>query len=82
MGLLFIIATGPCHNIHSHVRVPRDSLAHFIVSDLRLPQPRGPGPRIYTPQEHGSPVIPPGTGSLFVASYDSKALSHPQSSLI
>jgi hypothetical protein len=26
---------------------------------LRLPQPGGPGPRIYIPQEQGSPVIPP-----------------------
>jgi hypothetical protein len=29
---------------------------------LRLPQPGGPGPRIYIPQEQGGPVIPPGTG--------------------
>jgi hypothetical protein len=32
---------------------------------LRLPQPGGPGPHIYIPQEHGGPVIPPGTGSPF-----------------
>jgi hypothetical protein len=29
---------------------------------LRLPQPGGPGSRIYIPQEQGGPVIPPGTG--------------------
>jgi hypothetical protein len=39
---------------------------------LRLPQPGGPGPRIYIPQEHCCPVIPPGTGFPFVASYDSQ----------
>jgi hypothetical protein len=36
--------------------------------DSRLSQPGGPGPRIYIPQEQGGPVIPPGTGFLFVAS--------------
>jgi hypothetical protein len=35
---------------------------HFTVSDLRLPQPGGPGPCIYIPQEQGGLVIPPGTG--------------------
>jgi hypothetical protein len=39
-----------------------------------LPQPGGPGPRIYIPQEQGDPVIPPGTGFPFVASYDSQGL--------
>jgi hypothetical protein len=29
---------------------------------LRLPQPGGPSPRIYIPQEQGGPDIPPGTG--------------------
>jgi hypothetical protein len=28
---------------------------------LRLPQPGGPGPRTYIPQEQGGPDIPPGT---------------------
>jgi hypothetical protein len=36
---------------------------HILLSQfLRLPQPGGPGPRIYIPQEQGGPVIPPGTG--------------------
>jgi hypothetical protein len=35
---------------------------HILLSPLRLPQPGGPGPRIYFPQEQGGPVIPPGTG--------------------
>jgi hypothetical protein len=29
---------------------------------LRLPQPRGPEPRVYILQEQGGPVLPPGTG--------------------
>jgi hypothetical protein len=35
---------------------------HTLLSHLRLPQPGGPGSRIYIPQEQGSPVIPTGTG--------------------
>jgi hypothetical protein len=35
---------------------------HTLLSHLRLPQPGGPGSRIYIPQEHGGPVIPPGIG--------------------
>jgi hypothetical protein len=35
------------------------------MSDSRLPQPGGPGPRIDIPQEQGDPVIPPGTGFPF-----------------
>jgi hypothetical protein len=35
---------------------------HFTVSDLTLPQPGGPGPCIYIPQEQAGPVITPGTG--------------------
>jgi hypothetical protein len=37
---------------------------HTLLSHLRLPQPGGPGSRIYIPQEHGGPVIPPGIGFL------------------
>jgi hypothetical protein len=39
--------------------------SHFISSDSRLPQPGGPDPRIYFPQEQGGPIIPPGTGFPF-----------------
>jgi hypothetical protein len=46
----------------TQVRVPRDSWPHFTISDSGLSQPVGPGPRIYIPQEQGSPFIPPGTG--------------------
>jgi hypothetical protein len=62
MGLSFTIAPGLRHRSHSQVRVPRDSRPYFTVSDSRLPQSGGPGPRIYIPQEQDGPVIPPGTG--------------------
>jgi hypothetical protein len=65
MGLPFTIAAGPRQRYHSWVRVPRDSWSYFTVSGSRLPQPREPGPCIYIPQEHGGPVIPPGTGFPF-----------------
>jgi hypothetical protein len=40
---------------------------YILLSHLRLPQPGGPGPRIYIPQEQGGPVIPPGTGFCFLS---------------
>jgi hypothetical protein len=60
MGLPFTIAAGPCQSSHSRVRVPGDSWSYFTVSDSRLPQPGGPGPRIFIPKEQGGPVLPPG----------------------
>jgi hypothetical protein len=43
------------------------------LSQIRdSPKPGRPGPLIYFPQEQGDPVIPPGTGFLFVVSYDSQ----------
>jgi hypothetical protein len=38
---------------------------HILLSHLRLPQPGGPDPLIYIPQEQGGLVIPPGTGFPF-----------------
>jgi hypothetical protein len=38
---------------------------HILLSHLRLPQPGGPGPRIYIPQEQRGPVIPTDTGFPF-----------------
>jgi hypothetical protein len=64
-GLPFTIAAGSRQRSRPWVRVPRDSWLYFAVSDSRLPQPGGPGPRIYIPQEQGGPVIPPGTGFPF-----------------
>jgi hypothetical protein len=42
---------------HSQVRVLWGTWPHFTVLYLRLPQPAGPGPCIYIPQEQGGPVI-------------------------
>jgi hypothetical protein len=64
-GLLFTIAAGPRQRSHFQVRVPRDSWSYFTVSDPRLPQPGGPGPRMYITHEQDGPVIPPGTGFPF-----------------
>jgi hypothetical protein len=65
MGLPFTIAAGPRQRSHFWVRVSRDSWPYFTVSDSRLPQPGGPGPRTYNHQEQGGPVIPAGTGFPF-----------------
>jgi hypothetical protein len=35
---------------------------HTLLSHLWIPQPDGPGSRIYIPQEQGGPVIPPSIG--------------------
>jgi hypothetical protein len=40
----------------------RRTYGHILLSHLRLPQPGGPGPCIYIPQEQGGRVIPPSTG--------------------
>jgi hypothetical protein len=64
-SLSFTIAAGPRQRGHSQVRVPRYSRPYFTVSDSRLPQPGGPGPRMYIPQEKGGPVITPGIGFPF-----------------
>jgi hypothetical protein len=63
-GLSFT-AAGPRQRSHSWVRVPQDPWPYFTLSDSRLPQPGGPGPRIYIPQEQGGSVITPGTGFHF-----------------
>jgi hypothetical protein len=56
-GLSFTVAADSRQRSHSHFRVPRVSWPHFTVSHSRLPQPGGPGPLIYIPQEKGDPVI-------------------------
>jgi hypothetical protein len=60
-NLLVQLLLGLCQNSHSRVEVPQNSRP-ILPSHLRLPQPGGPGPRIYIPQEQGGLVIPPGTG--------------------
>jgi hypothetical protein len=49
MGLSFTVAAGPRQHSHSPVQVPRNSWPYFTVSDSRLHQPGGPGPRFYFP---------------------------------
>jgi hypothetical protein len=44
---------------------PAGLLIILYSSNLRIPQPGGPGPRTYIPQEHGGPVIHTGTGFSF-----------------
>jgi hypothetical protein len=45
----------------------RETQDHIFLSQiLRLPQPGGPGLRIYTPQEQGGQDIPSGTGVPFI----------------
>jgi hypothetical protein len=58
-SLPFTIAAGPRQHSHSWVRVQRDSSPYFTLSDLRLPNLEGQFPVFISPQEHGSPVIPP-----------------------
>jgi hypothetical protein len=65
MGLSFTIAAGPRQDSHSWFLAPRDSGPCFTVSDSTFPQPGGPGPLIYIPQEQGGPVTPPRTGFPF-----------------
>jgi hypothetical protein len=48
--LSFTIAAGPRQCSHCGVRIPQDSRTYFIASDCRLPQPGGPGPRVYIPR--------------------------------
>jgi hypothetical protein len=43
----------------------RETHDHILLSQIWDPQPGGPGPRIYIPQEQGGPVIPTGTGIPF-----------------
>jgi hypothetical protein len=64
-GLSFTIAALSCRCSHSLVWVPRDSWPYFTVSDSRLPQHGGPGPRIYSPKEQSGSIMPPGTGFHF-----------------
>jgi hypothetical protein len=43
----------------------RRTHGHILLSHLRVPQPGGPGPHIYIPQEQGGTVTPLGTGFPF-----------------
>jgi hypothetical protein len=64
-GLSYTIAAGPRQRSHSWIWIPLDSWPCLIVSDLKLRQPGGPGPRVYINQAQGGPLILPGTGFPF-----------------
>jgi hypothetical protein len=59
MGLSYTIAARPRQRSHSQVWVLPDLWPHFMVSDSRLPQPGGPGSRIYIAQKQGWPGYTP-----------------------
>jgi hypothetical protein len=65
MGLSFTIAACPLQAIILGPRVPRDLWPYFTLSNSRLLQHGGPGPRIYIPPEQGGPVMPTDTGLPF-----------------
>jgi hypothetical protein len=69
MGLSFAIAAGPRQRSHSRVRVPRDSCPYFTVSDSRLPQPGGPGSRIYITRNKAVQLLLQALWSLFASFY-------------
>jgi hypothetical protein len=59
-NLLLLVVLAIAVPLRSESRRTQD---HILLSQfLRLPQPGGPGPHIYIPQEQGGQVIPPGTG--------------------
>jgi hypothetical protein len=57
-NLLLLLVLASAVLLRSESRGTQD---HILLSQfLRLPQPGGPGTRIYIPQEQGGPDIPPG----------------------
>jgi hypothetical protein len=63
-NLLLQLLLGPARAVTLGSKSRRNH-GHILQSHLRLPQPGGPGSRIYIPQEQSGPVIPPGTGFSF-----------------
>jgi hypothetical protein len=79
MDLSFITAAAPRQSSHSRARVLRDSRPYFTVRDSTLPQPGGPGTRIYilqgrvaqlSPQAPGSYSSPPTTRRAMVEVFE------------
>jgi hypothetical protein len=67
MGLSFIIAASPRQRNRYRVRIPRDSLLYFTVSDSRLLE--GQVPVLKYPRNWAAQLYPQALGFLFVASY-------------
>jgi hypothetical protein len=62
-NLLLLLVLASAVSLRSESHGAQD---HILTSQfLRLPQPGGPGHRIYIPQEQDGPDIPPGTGFPF-----------------
>jgi hypothetical protein len=62
-NLLLLLVLASAAPLGSESRGTKD---HILLSQfLRLPQPGGPGLRIYILQEQGGPDIPPGSGFPF-----------------
>jgi hypothetical protein len=69
-NLLLLLLLASAVSLESEFRGTQD---HILLSKfLKCPQPGGPGPRIYFPQEQDGLIIPPGTEFPSVASYDSQ----------
>jgi hypothetical protein len=51
-SVVFTIDAGPRQHNHSRVRVPRDSWQYITLPNLTLPNPGGPGPRMYIPPQN------------------------------
>jgi hypothetical protein len=62
-NLLLLLVLASAVPLGSDSRGTEDRI--LLSQFLRLPQPGGPGPRIYIPQEQGGPDILPGTGFPF-----------------
>jgi hypothetical protein len=62
---VFTIVAAAIQCSHFSSQVPRESWSYCIVSDSTLPQPGGPGPRMYNPQEQDFPVISTNNGFPF-----------------
>jgi hypothetical protein len=60
LKLLLVLASAVI--FASESRGTRD---HILLSQIRLSQPVGPGPRIYISQEQSGPVILPGQPDIF-----------------
>jgi hypothetical protein len=61
-NVLSLLGLASIVSVESESHGTQDRILLIFSQFLRLPQPGGPGPRIYIPQGQGGPVIPPGTG--------------------
>jgi hypothetical protein len=62
----------PIYSVITQWSESRRTGNHTLLSRLRLPQPGGPGSRIYIPRNRVAQLCPLALGSLYVASCDSQ----------